>query len=277
VSRTQSALFWVISVVIMLGIVVYQKTTGPTYPEKGERSIYGIEIDYSLPRSNDGSYTVDVFVVDKSKELSGSYKIRRYKSHDEWKQLDMERAGDTLWFIIPHQPAAGKVQYQIFLTKDDRPFIALTEVPVILRFRDEVPALVLIFHLIFIFTTITLSTRTAFETIFGGKRKKLFIILTIISLILGGFIFGPIMQKYAFGEFWTGWPFGHDLTDNKTLIIFIFWIIAFWVVVKKPENKIWPVIAAVVLIVIYLIPHSLLGSELDYRKIESQRDEKILE
>ena len=36
-------------------------------------------------------------------------------------------------------------------------------------------------------------------------------------LLVGGFVLGPLMQWYGFGAWWTGVPFGWDLTDNKTL------------------------------------------------------------
>jgi hypothetical protein len=48
-------------------------------------------------------------------------------------------------------------------------------------------------------------------------------------------ILGPVVQKFAFGEYWTGFPFGTDLTDNKTLIAFIGWIIALVAVFKSEK------------------------------------------
>ncbi len=48
-------------------------------------------------------------------------------------------------------------------------------------------------------------------------------------------ILGPIVQKYAFGELWTGIPFGWDLTDNKTLIAFLFWILA--VIMNRKKER----------------------------------------
>ena len=74
---------------------------------------------------------------------------------------------------------------------------------------------------------------------------------------------GPIVQKYAFGEFWTGVPFGWDLTDNKTLIGFSAWLIAVIANWKK-ERPVYSIIAAILLLVIYSVPHSMFGSELDY-------------
>ena len=84
-------------------------------------------------------------------------------------------------------------------------------------------------------------------------------------LFLGGMILGPIVQKYAFGEFWTGVPFGFDLTDNKTLVTMVTWIVAAWLSIKKKHSaRIWIIIAAIVLLLVYSIPHSMMGSELDY-------------
>ena len=83
-------------------------------------------------------------------------------------------------------------------------------------------------------------------------------------LILGGFILGPLVQKYAFGVLWSGFPFGGDLTDNKTLVALAFWTAALLAGRKGRPARGWVLAASVVHLVIYLIPHSLLGSEYDY-------------
>ena len=108
-----------------------------------------------------------------------------------------------------------------------------------------------------------LSTRTGVEVIFKGKKAFNFSRLTLIALTIGGLILGPFVQEYAFGDYWTGWPFGGDWTDNKTIVAWIFWLIAFLVLRKKPENRLWPILAMLVLFSIYMIPHSMGGSELD--------------
>jgi uncharacterized BrkB/YihY/UPF0761 family membrane protein len=85
-------------------------------------------------------------------------------------------------------------------------------------------------------------------------------------LAIGGLILGPIVQKYAFDAYWTGWPFGHDLTDNKSLVAFIFWVIALAMLSRNRVRRTWVVVAAVVTLVVFMIPHSMLGSEIDYTK-----------
>jgi hypothetical protein len=111
------------------------------------------------------------------------------------------------------------------------------------------------------------STRTSLESIFGGPRTAMYAVLTIITLVFGGFVLGPMVQKYAFDAYWTGWPFGHDLTDNKTAIALLFWIVAYWRIRKQSSPKYWAIMAGVALILVFLIPHSMLGSELDYSKM----------
>ena len=125
---------------------------------------------------------------------------------------------------------------------------------------------VVISHVFFIFLAMLFAVRTVLEAIYKRKNVYLFTILTVIFFTVSGIILGPLMQEYAFGAFWTGWPFGHDLTDNKTLVAVIMWIIALFVVRKNRENRLWPIIAFVVMLAVYMIPHSVLGSEIDYTK-----------
>ena len=74
-------------------------------------------------------------------------------------------------------------------------------------------------------------------------------------------IIGPIVQKYAFGIYWTGFPVGTDLTDNKTLLAIVFWLTAYGL---RKKSRWWTVAAAILMVIVYLIPHSVAGSELDY-------------
>jgi hypothetical protein len=87
-------------------------------------------------------------------------------------------------------------------------------------------------------------------------------------IFLGGLVFGPFVQKHAFGDYWTGWPFGTDLTDNKTAFAFIFWLIALYRLYRNRGERLWVIIASLVLLAVYMIPHSMLGSEIDHTLVE---------
>ena len=134
----------------------------------------------------------------------------------------------------------------------------------IIRFKGPVPSVVLYPHVIFMFVGMLLATRTGLEAVTGRPKAYGLTLWTTGLLIAGGLIFGPIVQKYAFGAFWTGWPFGTDLTDTKTAFALLFWLVPVVRGRRGRQAAVWIVIAALVTFAIYLIPHSVMGSELDY-------------
>ncbi len=261
----RSGLLWILSFIITAGLAIYQRKTGPTQPIKGDLTFENQYIRYKLLRTAEVGNDADIRIVVADTNIKGELLYRRFKSRDRWAMKPLERHGDTLIAYIPQQIAAGKVMYQITLCKGDRRTLLNSE-PAIIRFKGTVPGGILWLHILTIFLAMLLSTRTGLEAIFKGNSVHLCTWITVIFLFLGGLVFGPLVQKSAFDAYWTGWPFGHDLTDNKILIAFIFWMIALIVQIKNRANRIWPVVASVLLLVVFLIPHSVLGSEVDFTK-----------
>lgn len=258
-------LIWLFAIIFTLALAVFQRMTGPTYPVRGEKQIAGQTVKFRLIRTYDGSDDAPVKIVVPDTSVTGEVKLRRYKSMDRWAVDPMKRSGDTLIGYLPHQAAAGKVMYQITLIHGENR-VLLNEHPAVLRYKGFVPDYVLIPHIIFIFMAMVFSTLTGLLVLFRMKHTYIYAWLTLITLTLGGMILGPIVQKFSFDAYWTGWPFGYDLTDNKSLIAFIFWIVAVAVMSRNRQNRFWPILASVVLLVIFLIPHSVLGSEIDFTK-----------
>ncbi len=272
-SAKKSVILWSLSAILTIAAVFYQRITGPTYPKSFSANVDGKVYYFKLPTSNDGDFEKEIKLKIPDREISAKIIYKRYKSFDEWTEASFVRQGDFLTFKIPHQPAAGKVMYKIELKKGDKVVFALDK-PVVIRYRDPVPVLVVVFHLLFMFLTFALSIRTGFEAFYRGDKTYKLALATLVSLAIGGFIFGPLMQKYAFGAFWTGWPFGGDLTDNKTAFAFIFWLAAVLRLRKNRNRRLAPIIASIALLVVYLVPHSLLGSEIDYTKTENKIEVK---
>ncbi len=258
----KNLLLWSMSIIFTLLFAVYQRMTGPTYPIAGKVNVEGQEISYKLLRTWGGDEDA-IIKINVSNDVDGFVEWRRYKSNDEWTKTSMTRKGESLEFNIPHQPPAGKVMYNINLIKGDKQF-ALQQEPTVIRFKGHVPLWIVILHVIFIFGAMLMSVRTGIEAFTRGAKAYRFTIITVVFWIIGGFVFGPIMQKYAFGAFWTGWPFGHDLTDNKSLIALVFWVLALFKLRKNQNNRWAPILATIIMIVVFLIPHSVLGSEIDH-------------
>ncbi|MBC8174460.1 MAG: hypothetical protein H8E82_02235 [Candidatus Marinimicrobia bacterium] len=263
-SGKQSFFLWILALIITLSSVVYQRKTGPTYPVRRSVDIGGKHIQYELLRSHNSDTDAVMNLIVPDQHISGEMLWRRYRSHDEWMSASLEREEDRLIVSVPRQPAAGKVMYKIVLEDGEGKRYELTQDPVIIRFKDPVPAVILIPHILFIFLSMLFSTRTGLEALFKGDKSYRMAIWTIVSLFLGGIIFGPIVQKYAFGAYWTGWPFGHDLTDNKSAVAVIMWLLALWRGKDPARRQRWMIGAAVVQLIVFMIPHSVLGSELDY-------------
>jgi len=86
--------------------------------------------------------------------------------------------------------------------------------------------------------------------------------VALALLAVGGLLLGPVVQKYAFGAFWTGFPYGTDLTDNKTALAVLAWGVAVVAAARGRWARAAIVAAALVTLVVFAVPHSLFGSEL---------------
>jgi hypothetical protein len=258
----KTSLIWTISALITVGAAVFQRITGPTHPETFKLKTGNNYLKINLPTSHGGNSDCEIKIFDPDSHLNGSIIYRRFPTEEPWDTIGMERKGEHLSGYLPSQPPAGKLEYSVIITTGKEP-IKLNPQPVIIRFKGNVPAWILIPHILFIFAAMLFSTVAGFFAVFRYSSYRMLGLITLILIIIGGLILGPVIQKFAFGEFWTGMPFGKDLTDNKILLAFIFWFIA--VFADHRKQRPWlAVIASIVYLAINLIPHSLLGSELDY-------------
>ena len=260
--RLKKVLFWVLAVVISLAAMFYQRMTGPTYPKKYEIAYQNEVYNFDLPRSNNGrpgDYPVEIQLPE---DFSAKLIWRLFPTENPWDTLSMVRKGDMLSASLPHQPPAGKIEYHLELMAGGKIIDLHEGVNVVIRFRGDVPAWALIPHVLMMILTVIWSMATIIFALANIPSYQKHMGVTIIFLLIGGFILGPIVQKYSFGQFWTGWPLGEDMTDNKVLFALIAYLIA-WFLRKKSYGKWLAIGAALIMIAVYLIPHSMNGSELD--------------
>ncbi|MDZ7722664.1 MAG: hypothetical protein U5R06_07565 [candidate division KSB1 bacterium] len=267
-----SLLLWILALVVTLGSAVFQRMTGPSYPISGKTELAGSPVVYELPRTHGGVGGEFIQIIVPDTNIIGKLVYRRYPTNDEWTAVRLTRYGDTLQGIIPHQPPAGKVEYHIELKKADAEITLPFSENAVIRFRGRVPAWALLPHILAMFVFMLLSTRTGLQALRKQAPLKGYLWTTFSLLIVGGFIFGPIVQHFAFGDWWAGFPLGYDLTDNKTLIALLGWIAAIFAFQRSKHYKVYIWIAALITLVIFLIPHSMQGSELNYSAQEQIED-----
>jgi len=258
------ALVWIFAFVITLCAAYFQRTTGPSYPVRETVHVAGKKIDVRLLRTHGGEGDLPLVIRDVDPSVVGKIFWRRYPTGEEYRAIDLVRDGKDLKGALPHQPPAGKIEYGVELRHGAEAVSLPADGSVIARFKGAVPTAALIPHILFMFAAMLVSNRAGIEAARGGSRIAAYTWVSLALMLLGGMIFGPIVQKYAFDAYWTGVPFGYDLTDNKTLIAFAGWIAAAVAVVRRKNARAWVLGAALLTLVIFLVPHSLLGSELKY-------------
>jgi hypothetical protein len=258
------AVQWTIAVLLTLTSAVWQRMSGPTYPMKGSVRLAGQEIALRLERSYSitGRQPVTVAVADS--EVTGTVQWRRFPTNDPWSTLQMTRQGDTLETAIPPapeplMPMAGKLEYRVTLAKGGES-VSYPDKPAVTRFKGDVPAAILIPHVAAMFFGMLFATRAAMAALFGGETRDPSL-LAFALLVFGGLVLGPAVQKLAFGEYWTGVPFGYDLTDNKTLIAAVAWVLAVIQLRGGRQARVAVALAAIVTMVVFAIPHSVWGSQ----------------
>ncbi len=271
--------YWILAIIMTLAAVIYQRKTGPTYDKKMDVQVNDSTYQLKLVRSLEiGSGAFVKLGIDDT-SISAKLYYKRYPSKEAYQSVDFQYATKPVhsflmnkvfhiteekgWFAeVQEQPAAGKIQYYFEITDKTGTTAYLEHEPVVIRFKGAVPSSILAPHIFFMFFAMFLGNLAGIMAVFRYKKYKLFTTLTIITFFIGGMVLGPMVQWHAFGEAWAGVPFAWDLTDNKTLISFLFWLLAF-AMNRNREKPIYTIIAALVMLVIYSIPHSMFGSELD--------------
>src|SRR5574341_84746 len=200
----------------------------------------------------------------------------------DWSPAEMSpgnTGSDTLVAYINRQPKGEKFFYY-FEAQDSIGTVVASlgreSQPLHLRFEGKVPGYVIGPHIFCMFAGVFF----AFLALFGAlgllrnqeevnqvARK---VGWTALFILLGGFPLGIMVARAAVGGAgWGGFPLGNDITDNKTLMIFLFWLLLVIlgkgsIFQRNPEkNLVKPgtygkltLVGFILLLGLYLIPHS---------------------
>jgi hypothetical protein len=239
----------------------FQRITGPTYPLRGSIDIEGRTIRFRFPRSCTIEKDCKIYFAGK---IDGYILYKKYKIDEEYTKLDFVYDGKMSYVNLNiNLPKASKIEYDVFVKKSG--YVKINAKPVVLRFKGYVPSYLLVPHIIFMYLFLFLSTYIFFELNFTNRLNKNIFYISLFVFLLGGFVFGPIVQYYAFEKIWSGFPYGDDLTDNKTLITLLIWIFPIYSLKKNRSIKNSFNLAYFLTTLVYIIPHSVLGSEYRFK------------
>ena len=231
---------WLLAIVITLALSVYQRMTGPTHPKRVTVELNGERYTQKLPRSG---VQLDEIVTlkDLPEDAIVQLHYRRFPTKDNYTTVDFCWKDSSWQAVLPVQPVAGKLQYYISVDGKAYP----SEEPLLIRFRNDVPASILVPHILFMFASMLFAVYT-FLLVIGRKPYKKWLWITVGTLFIGGFVLGPLVLSFLF--------FLLALATMK-------WKINKWIVG----------LAVLFMIAIFSIPHSAYGSEYDYEKQEIKK------
>lgn len=274
-ARFRTVLLWALAGLLMAATVIYQRRTGPTHPLRGSVTVAGQTLGYRFLRSEETLREARVALPDSG--LPATLVWRRFPLQEAWNRQPMVReqqaGGAELAGYLPKQPPAGKLEYFVEVGEGSGVQRLPEGGPLLLRYKGPVALAVLLPHVALMFIAVLLGLRTGLGALFSPTAPRRLLWSTLACMTLGGLVLGPFVQKAAFGHYWTGFPWGTDLTDNKTLLMWGAWALAALVAGLRPRaNEAWSraavLAATVVMAGVYLIPHSLRGSQLDYGKVQ---------
>jgi hypothetical protein len=216
------------------------------------RSIYkmvehdGVRIEHNtVPKQVGDNIPVIKAKVRGASEVNLVYKIGKEGQYKYIKMNPISGEENSYEADIPLHPKGSKAWYYLEASKEfaeGEMKITLPErnsgevQPIRLKFEGKVPAYVVIPHVFSIFAAFFFATLTLFSAI-DLKRRKItleksvrFCAVTLLLLFIGFFPFGWAMNYFAFGVLWEAFPFGTDVTDNKSQIMFAFWLVTMFLV-----------------------------------------------
>ena len=257
---------WVAAAAMTLAAAVWQWRSGPEYPYRGAVAFGATRVAVTLPRSHATTAGARIAVPAPAGDPGGTLWWRPSGSAGAFAPIPLRREGESFAAALPTAPPAGRIEYFV----EVRSGAGVVRVParrdetVVLRYHGPVPAAILVPHITVMFLSILLGVRAGLAALTSGAAPRGLTLATLALLTAGGLVLGPATQRLAFGAWWTGVPLGWDLTDNKTLLMWIGWALAAWAVLRRrADARRLVVFAATLMLAVYLVPHSLNGSRLD--------------
>lgn len=255
-------IIWFLSFTITIFIAIYQRITGPTYPVKGKIDINGKNVRYYLPRSctiKKDDCIARIYIPG----LDGYLLYKRYNVNEDFKKVNiLTDRGFSYFRLNSDFPKAAKIEYEVYIRNGDG-YFKLNPGRIILRFKGDVSSILLFFHIAFMFLFMLFSTYIFLELNINQNLNRKIFYLNYFFMV-AGVLSGTIVQFYAFDKFWSGFPVGNDLTDNKSLVMFILWTLTMFSVLRSKDSRKLLNFSFIMTMLVYLIPHSLFGSEYDF-------------
>lgn len=181
--------------------------------------------------------------------------------------------------LMPELDKGTKIRYWITAAGAGGREVRLPEDPARsfpLIYKGTVSKAVLVAHIVFMFAAfffMVMSYLGAIRILQGREGKQGTVRAgrwVLACSFIGCWPLGFVLNRQTFGPVWEGFPFGYDITDNKTQLIFVFWLVSLLLVrgsffgrgeerdTLGPRAFAWAIIASFIAsLVLFIVPHSI--------------------
>lgn len=266
-----------LAALITLSLFFLSRLTGPNFRYRVSLEGDGFTASHRAPRTSEGTGPASLeltvqgdaariaAVTLEGQPRQGSGQPDRFSPVTITRQTD---GSHVYRFEIPFHPFATKYDYvfRLGLTDGRQLELKKNDAPMTVRFRGEVPAWLLGLHILGMFFGFLIICLSAFAVADFLRSRgdaapvERFGLWGWIIMLIGGIPLGFLMNRYAFGPIWEGWPFGADVTDNKTQIALVLYGIALLTFNLKKAHRVsgWIIVAATAAVfIVFVIPHSI--------------------
>ncbi len=193
--------------------------------------------------------------------------------------LEMKNKGPDLWAAkLPDLGKGQRAEYHFEIYKGGKKVLRLPEGDgsLLIKYKGHISTPVLALHIVFMFAGFFFVTESFLGAVwirFMGEGTGFTIRMmraALACIFIGGWPIGFILNYQRFGPVWEGFPFGYDVTDNKTQIIFLFWLIASLLVrgsfyrgdsksdiLDRNQYTLAVMVCYAVTVILFMVPHSL--------------------
>jgi hypothetical protein len=263
--------------VVLLGLARRLSSNRPReiVVERGTRRLSHLEVKEQVGRGEpEVSLTVEPAGGGKA------YCIYRLVGEGILHRMSMQADGEDRWIAsLPDLEKGKRIEYAFVVDDGGGAAVRLPEQDdrfLLIKYKGHYSSVVLVLHILFMFGAFFFMIQClmgAIAILRGREEKPPTVRMArwvLFCTFIGGWPLGFILNYQRFGPVWEGFPFGFDITDNKTQIIFIIWIVTALLVrgsffgrgersdtLGKRGFGWMIVMSCIVSLALYLVPHSL--------------------
>lgn len=269
-------------ILITLLIFVVARRISKNRPTELEMSLGDIQITHSTVYEHVGPGQPEILLsVIPPVEIDAEVRYRA-PGTEEFETVGMSEISKGTWSArLPARDKGGRLEYGLRIssekTAEGGTATSSSEVGYyLIKFKGEVSVTIIILHVLCMFAAfffIIEALLGAFAILFKGEEREFVVAQSrwvLLFTFLGGWPLGFALNWQTYGVLWEGFPFGYDITDNKTQLIAIFWIIIAALSWKSFACRrtgrdlagagvyaVAVIIASILSLGLYLVPHSL--------------------